>query len=47
VIHSNTEAASISKACREALAKGEYRGENIYYKKNAAAKVIEVLKKWK
>jgi len=44
VIHSNAEATSISKACREALAKGEYVGKNIYYKENAAAKIIEVLK---
>jgi GDP/UDP-N,N'-diacetylbacillosamine 2-epimerase (hydrolysing) len=44
VIHSNAEATSISKACREALAKGEYVGKNIYYKEDAAAKIIEVLK---
>lgn len=47
VIHSKPHAASIIQACRQAIDKGEYRGENIYYKQNAAAKIIGVLKEWK
>ena len=47
VIHSDANAASIRNACREALGKGQYPGNNIYYRKNAAPKIIEVLRTWK
>lgn len=46
VIHVTNDAVSIIKACKEALIKGDYEGENIYYKKNTAGAIVTQLKKW-
>jgi GDP/UDP-N,N'-diacetylbacillosamine 2-epimerase (hydrolysing) len=47
VIHCEANADAIEAACREALAKGAYNGQNIYYKGGASKKIIDVLKEWK
>jgi GDP/UDP-N,N'-diacetylbacillosamine 2-epimerase (hydrolysing) len=38
------EADEIIKTCAEALSRGRYAGANIYYKKNVAQSIIEILK---
>ncbi len=45
IINCRPDARSITEACETALNKGEYRGKNIYYKKNAVQKIISLLKK--
>jgi GDP/UDP-N,N'-diacetylbacillosamine 2-epimerase (hydrolysing) len=47
VLHAEPNTDSVIEACQKAIDKGEYTGENIYYKKNAANSIIDILKKWK
>jgi GDP/UDP-N,N'-diacetylbacillosamine 2-epimerase (hydrolysing) len=47
VIHCEASADAIEAACKEALDKGAYNGQNIYYKGGASKKIIDVLKQWK
>lgn len=46
VIHCKADANAILKACNEVLKKGEYKGENVYYRSNTAQNIIQILKKW-
>jgi len=46
VIHCEAEANEILQACSKALKKGEYQGDNIYYKPNVAQNIIQTLRKW-
>jgi GDP/UDP-N,N'-diacetylbacillosamine 2-epimerase (hydrolysing) len=46
LLQSRPDADEIIKTCTEALSRGRYKGENIYYKKNVAQSIIEILKKW-
>ena len=44
VIHCTTDKASITDACRKALAAGPYTGTNIYHQPGTARSIINVLK---
>lgn len=47
VIHAKPDAGSIAAAINGALEKGEYTGDNIYFRENTAQSIIQVLKSWK
>jgi len=44
IIHCGHNAGEIVAACTAALDKGEYAGSNIYYRRNVAQQIIQVLK---
>jgi GDP/UDP-N,N'-diacetylbacillosamine 2-epimerase (hydrolysing) len=47
VLNCAATTSSIIKSCKGALGKVTYKGENIYFKKNAADAIIVELKEWK
>ena len=44
VFHSDTDALSISEACNKALSAGEFKGGNVYFKKDASSAIVNILK---
>ena len=47
VIHCSNNKLPIVEACKQALAQGEYTGENIYYKNDVANEIVRQIKLWK